>query len=96
MAWQVKWRPRALEDIERLQDFLHPKNTVAAKQAAFAIFQAAKRLQTSPGIGRPMPEGDGRRELIIPFGTGAYVVRYFVGTDNTVVVVRVWHSREDR
>ena len=31
----------------------------------------------------------------IPFGIGAYVLRYRIH-DETVVVIRVWHSREVR
>ena len=32
---------------------------------------------------------------MIPFGAGAYVLRYRVH-DDTVVVIRVWHNREAR
>ena len=43
---------------------------------------------------RPGPE-PGLRELIVPFGSGAYVVRYRVDRDE-VVVARIFHGREDR
>ena len=37
------------------------------------------------------------RELIVPFGRSAYVLRYAYsqGRDE-VVIVRAWHSREER
>jgi len=93
---QVKWRPRAIADTERLHTFLHKKDNDAARKAAYVIFQAAKLLETSPRIGRPLPDETKRRELFIPFGLGAYVIRYVLEDDNTVVIIRVWHSRENR
>jgi len=44
-----------------------------------------------------MPLGDAlkRRELYLAFGAGAYVLRYIL-TENNIVVIRVWHSRERR
>ena len=93
---QVKWRSRAVADIERLHSFLNKKDNRAASQAAYMISQAATRLETTPRIGRPMPDETTRRELFIPFGSGAYILRYILETDDTVVVVRVWHSKENR
>lgn len=37
----------------------------------------------------------GLRELLVPFGRGAYVIQYQVDPD-TVVVLRIFHSLEDR
>jgi len=42
-----------------------------------------------------MEDDTGRRELFIPFGASAYVLRYRIH-DDTLVVIRVWHSREER
>ncbi|GMR22257.1 MAG: hypothetical protein BMS9Abin37_0593 [Acidobacteriota bacterium] len=42
-----------------------------------------------------MGDDTGRRELIIPFGAGAYILRYRIHRD-AVVIIRVWHSREAR
>ncbi len=42
-----------------------------------------------------MNDGTGRRELFIPFGPGAYVLRYIFDQD-IVVIIRAWHSRENR
>jgi len=35
------------------------------------------------------------REFFIPFGASAYLLRYRIH-DDTLVVIRVWHSREAR
>jgi hypothetical protein len=42
-----------------------------------------------------MDDDTGRRELFVPFGVGAYVLRYRLTGEN-LVVIRVWHSRESR
>jgi len=34
--------------------------------------------------------------MIVPFGGGAYVIHYLIEEDDTIVVVRIWHSREAR
>lgn len=93
---QVKWRSRALADLEHLYTFLHEKDSTAARKAAYVLMQGALLLETSPRIGRPMPDETGRRELFIEFGAGAYVLRYIQEANETVVVIRVWHSRENR
>jgi len=92
---RVVWLPEAFEDVERLYGFLIGKDALAAERAMRAISSSADRLQDLPEIGRPMGDDTGRRELIVPFGAGAYVLPYRVHRD-TVVVIRVWHSREAR
>lgn len=92
---KVVWRERALEDINRLYDFLFKKNEEAAAKAAQVILRGSSLLEESPRLGRPMADGTDRRELFIPFGSGSYVLRYFLASD-IVVIVRVWHVREDR
>jgi toxin ParE1/3/4 len=92
---KVVWRERSLEDIDRLYNFLHEKSEEAAAKAAQAILRGSSLLEESPRIGRPMADGTERRELFIPFGGGYYVLRYFLAS-NTVIIVRVWHGREDR
>ena len=93
---QVKWLPAALADIERLYTFLHEKSPEAAARAAQTILDGANLLQSSPSLGRAMPDETGRRELSLAFGAGAYVLRYKLESLDTVVIVRVWHRRENR
>ena len=91
----VVWLPEALEDIARLYDFLAEKSPDAAKRAAIGIRITAKQLEQFPDVGAPMDDGV-RREVFVPFGAGAYVVRYRRNPRGDVVVIRVWHSREHR
>lgn len=92
---EVVWREHALEDIDRLYNFLFEKNEEAAIKAAQIILRGSSLLEESPRLGRPMADGTGRRELFIPFGSGFYVLRYFLA-NGAVVIVRAWHGREDR
>lgn len=92
---EIKWLPQALADIERLHAFLDDKNPEAARRVIKAIQQGAELLRKSSNIGRPMSDETGRREWFISFGTGAYVLRYMIDNKNTVVIIRVWHSREN-
>jgi plasmid stabilization system protein ParE len=90
----LRWLPEALEDVERLHSFLAEISPGAARRAAAAILAGADHLAEHPRIGRPL--GDGRREWFAPFGVGAYVLRYRLDENGNPVVVRVWHSREQR
>jgi len=92
---RIKWLPEALADIERLYRFLHDKNSDTAARAARAIIDGANALGAMPDAGRPMPDDTQRREWIILFGAGAYVLRY-LRERNDVIIIRVWHSRENR
>jgi plasmid stabilization system protein ParE len=92
---KVVWRERALNDIDRLYSFLFEKDEEAAAKAAKVILRGSSLLEESPRLGRPMSDGTYRRELFVPFGSGFYVLRYFLDSD-VVIIVRVWHGREDR
>jgi plasmid stabilization system protein ParE len=63
---------------------------------AAAILEGAELLLTAPRLGRALPDSTGRRELIIPFAAGAYVLHYMLEGRGTIVILRVWHSREER
>lgn len=93
---QIKWLPEALDDVQRLHSFLHEKSPEAAARAAKTIVDGANLLKVSPQLGRPMDDQTSRRELFLPFGIGAYVLRYRIEKPDTAVILRVWHSREQR
>ena len=91
---QVIFSPAAIRDLQRLYDFLRPKNPDAARRAADAIRQGLRSLGTHPGMGRLL-EGFSEefREWPIDFGDSGYMARYrFDG--ETVVILTVRHQRE--
>ncbi len=56
----------------------------------------ADLLAVTPLLGRLMPDETGRRELFLSFAAGGYVLRYMLEDEQTVIIIRVWHSRELR
>jgi len=92
----LKWLPEALADVERLHEFLKDIDMQAADQCVEVILKGSRLLKATPHLGRPMQDDLGRRELFMQFGAGAYVLRYRLEGAGDVVIIRVWHSREDR
>ncbi len=84
---RLRWLPAAFEDIERLYEFLVEKDPSAATRAIEIILDGAEDLEDMPEIGRPMNDDTGRRELYLPFGAEAYVLRYKLDGE-TVVIIR--------
>ena len=92
---KLVWLPEARADIQRLFDFLLERDPAAAERAVRTIQLGSKSLLEYPSVGRSLDDETGRRELFVPFGAGAYVIRYVI-LDEQIVVIRVWHSREKR
>ncbi|MCF6256167.1 MAG: type II toxin-antitoxin system RelE/ParE family toxin [Gammaproteobacteria bacterium] len=92
---RVRWLPEAWQDTQRLYDFLIQQDPCAAGRAMEALLDGTDRLAEMPEIGRPMGDDTNRRELYLPFGAGAYVLCYIIDSD-CVVIIRVWHGREQR
>ena len=76
--------------------FLHEKSPATTARAAKTILDGAGFLKSIPDICRPMDDNTGRRKWVVPFGAGAFVLRYMRDENNTVVIIRVWHSKENR
>lgn len=83
----------ALDDIDRLADFLQASNPGAAAAALVGIADALGVLERHPLIGRSL-EGP-LRELVISFGETGYVAlyRFHPATDH-VEVLALRHQRE--
>jgi plasmid stabilization system protein ParE len=87
---QVIFAPAALNDLERLREFLRPKNPAAAKRAASVITKAIQLLSQHPQVGRPT-EGMNieYRELPIDFGDSGYIALYrYEGNFVTILALR--------
>lgn len=104
---KIVWLPRALQRLDHLRDFLRKQSPEAAVKATRAILQTTQLLSRNPEAGSPVYVGDDDdpeltwfRDLIVPFGKNNYVLRYRIDENaveqHTVVIVQVWHSREDR
>lgn len=91
---QVRYAPGAIRDLQRLRDFLRPKNPAAAVQAGKAIKESVRILGHQPHIGRPVDDlPDEYREWTIDFGDSGYVARYRID-DDAVTILAVRHQKE--
>lgn len=91
---QVRFAPAALRDLERLREFLRPKNPAAAKRAAAVITKTIQMLGQHPQIGRPAEGMDPEcRELLIDFGDSGYVALYRYEPD-LITVLALRHQKE--
>lgn len=97
MPRRLRWLPQAVADLARLRDFIHPHNSAAAKRVANCIRKAILKLADHPLIGINVADIDDEqlRDLFIPFGQAGYWLRYLV-KDDDIVIVRIWHGRENR
>ncbi|MDP3841416.1 MAG: type II toxin-antitoxin system RelE/ParE family toxin [Oxalobacteraceae bacterium] len=91
---RVIFAPGALRDLERLREFLRPKNPTAAKRAAAVITKVVQALGQHPQIGRPVEDMEAEyRELLIEFGDSGYIALYRYESD-LVTVLALRHQKE--
>lgn len=81
----------ALRDLKRLREFIAIKNPTAARRISQQLKQSINRLVDQPLLGHPMEELPDVRELV----AGDYLARYIV-LDDRILILRVWHTKEDR
>jgi plasmid stabilization system protein ParE len=94
MSREVRLRPAAERDLERLADFVERMDERAGLKRARALREAVRKLGAQPFLGRPGAK-PGTRERMIRFGRSSYLIRYRV-TDDAVTIIRIWHGRENR
>ena len=92
---ELIWEPGALDELTRLREFIRPNNPKAAANAARCIIDATNLLLDHPHLGHPIADLPEFNELFIAFGQYGYVIRYRI-INEKIVILRVWHTREDR
>lgn len=90
---KLNWTSKALSDLVRLYEFLAPVNKPAAARAVQALTKAPTILLTNPRIGEQLFQFEPREVRRIL--AGQYEIRYEI-QDETIYVLRLWHTREDR
>jgi len=91
----LRWLPEAVDDLKRLHAFIIPHSVTAANQAIDTLLMSAEALRAFPEKGRPWHLNMNYRELSVRFGVRGYSIRYRL-IENQIVIVRVWHSLENR
>lgn len=90
---RIRWTSKAYSDLARLSEFLAAVNTEAAARATSRLARAPERLSEMPRGGERLEEFAPRevRRLVVD----AYEIHYEV-VDQEILIVRIWHTRENR
>ena len=100
MSFSVRLTREALEDLQRLEDFLVE---LALAQGDFdlpvravdAIGHELRILQTNPYTCRKVGSNPLERELVIPFDGSGYVALFEIVSEREVAVPAIRQQRED-
>lgn len=101
MTFKVEFTPEAEADLDRLFDFLLDRaetvdDAMLAYQAIGAIRTAAdSHLSITPYSYRKVGVRPTLRELIVPFGSTGYILRFDIRTPELVLVIGARHQREE-
>jgi len=91
---QLIYTREAIEDLQRLRDFISEKNPASAKRIGQELIQRIHSLQDMPMMGRPVssaPDPEVIRDMVF----GNYTVRYAIHAQ-TLAILKVWHHYEDQ
>ncbi|HWR77183.1 MAG TPA: type II toxin-antitoxin system RelE/ParE family toxin [Thiobacillus sp.] len=89
----VVYTLQALDDLDRLEDFLLEVDAPAARQTIPLIISAVETLRQHPNIGRR--SGSRLRELVISRGKTGYIALYrYNEIRDVAIVLAIRHQRE--
>lgn len=89
----VVYTRRALDDLDRLEEFLLEVDAAAAHETIPLVVSAVETLRFHPKIGRR--SGSQLRELVISRGRTGYIALYrYHEARDLVLVLAVRHQRE--
>jgi plasmid stabilization system protein ParE len=95
--YKVRLTAEAVEDLDRLYEFMLERDLEVAARALSAIERAFDLLAYSPFSCRKalLQKDPLWRELLIPFGHSGYVALFEVDEDRTVTITAIRHQREE-
>ena len=100
MNFTVRLTREALEDLQRLEEFLVEQalehgDLDLPLRAVDAIRREMRILETNPYTCRKVCSNPLERELVIPSGASGYVALFEIISDHEVAVAAFRHQRED-
>jgi plasmid stabilization system protein ParE len=97
VTYKVRLTAAAVEDLDRLYEFLLQRDLDAAQRSLAAIERALALLSFSPFACRKalLQKNPRWRELLIPFGHSGYVALFEIDDERTVTVTALRHQREE-
>lgn len=100
MSFSVRLTRGALEDLQRIEEFLvelalqHGDYDLPLR-AVDATLREMRILESNPYTCRKAGSNPLERELVIPFGASGYVALFEIISDHEVAVSALRHQRED-
>lgn len=96
MTFAVRYSQGALEDLERLYDYLLLRDIELVERAYQAIVKATEFLGSFPFSCRKASSDNAfLREFVIPFGSSGYVALFEIEDSETVTILAIRHQREE-
>ncbi|MEH3110870.1 MAG: type II toxin-antitoxin system RelE/ParE family toxin [Agrobacterium cavarae] len=96
MTYTLRYAAEALEDFDRIYDYLIEYDIDTAERALRATSAGLGILVDFPFSCRRADGGTSvMRELLVPFGSSGYVVLFRIDGPETVTIAAVRHQRED-
>lgn len=92
---KVEWSAIALADLNRFADFLQQHFPYLAPLIARELISRAEIIGSNPKVGSAIEGDEAYRRIVLRVLNAPYVLRYHIGEDR-VVILRVFHGREDR
>jgi addiction module RelE/StbE family toxin len=87
----LKFTPKAVDDLRRLKEFIAEKDKNSAQRTVRMLKSKIEVLLQHPRMGRVVQDIESCRDLIAQ----SFVVRYQIEGD-TVWILRLWHHKELR
>ncbi len=88
---KLQFTAKAIQDLERLHEFVVEKNPAAANRIRDQLLASFQTLLKQPMAGKPVKSLPVRQWV-----SGDYVIRYLIDGERSLMIVRIWHGREDR
>ena len=88
---KLQFTAKALDDLARLHQFVAEKNPAAADRIRDQLLGSFQSLLEQPMSGQSVSSLPVRQWV-----SGDYVIRYLIENDQRLIIVRLWHGREDR
>jgi plasmid stabilization system protein ParE len=92
---KIEWSAAALADLDRFANFLQTDFPNLAAVVAQEIIAKAEVIAANPRLGRVIDERKSFRQVVLRVLNAAYVFQYRYD-GNRLVMLRIFHSRENR
>ena len=88
---KLQFTHKAQDDLIRLREFVAYKNPQAAKKISLHLKESILNITNHPNMGVDVEENKQLQDLV----RSDYIIRYTLRT-NTIIILRIWHTKEYR